>query len=158
MIFHKHKFIYIKTEKTAGTRLKVALSKFCGKDDIITPISSKDEKIRSDFGFLGAQNYVIPFSTYSAADFVRALIRKKRLRFENHCPAAFVKKYIGKEIWDSYFKFSVERNPWDKVISFYYWIVRNQKEPKLSLSEFIEQGRAFDIKGLVFIQLTTESP
>lgn len=23
--------------------------------------------------------------------------------------------------WNNYFKFAVERNPWDKAVSFYYW-------------------------------------
>ena len=38
LISHKHKFIFIKTKKTAGTSIEVYLSKFCGKDDIVTPI------------------------------------------------------------------------------------------------------------------------
>ena len=36
IISHKHKFIFMKTRKTAGTSIQVALSKICGPDDIIT--------------------------------------------------------------------------------------------------------------------------
>ena len=36
IISHKHKFIFFKTRKTAGTSLQIALSEFCGSDDIIT--------------------------------------------------------------------------------------------------------------------------
>ena len=39
ILSHKHKFIFIKTKKTASTSLEIVLSKLCGKDDIITPVS-----------------------------------------------------------------------------------------------------------------------
>ena len=52
IISHKHKFIFIKTKKTAGTRVKVYLSQFCGSDDIITPIfpQEKNHKAKNYFG------------------------------------------------------------------------------------------------------------
>ena len=56
ILSHKHKFIFIKTRKTAGTSIEIALSRFCGKDDIITPISPEDEKIRKKIG-VKPQNY-----------------------------------------------------------------------------------------------------
>ena len=37
IISHKHKFIFIKTRKTAGTSIQEALTKICGDEDIITP-------------------------------------------------------------------------------------------------------------------------
>ena len=46
IISHRHKFIFIKTNKTAGTSIEIALSKFCGGDDVITPISRDDEAMR----------------------------------------------------------------------------------------------------------------
>jgi len=39
ILSHKHKFIFLKTKKTASTSLEIALSKICGKDDIVTPVS-----------------------------------------------------------------------------------------------------------------------
>src|SRR5436190_5044052 len=35
-ISHKHKFIFIKTVKTAGTSIEVFLSQHCGPDDVLT--------------------------------------------------------------------------------------------------------------------------
>ena len=45
IISHRHKFIFIKTEKTAGTSIEIALSKFCGGKDVITPISAAQKSI-----------------------------------------------------------------------------------------------------------------
>ena len=39
---HQHRFIFLKTRKTAGTSVEIALSKVCGPDDIITEISPED--------------------------------------------------------------------------------------------------------------------
>ena len=39
IVSHKYKFIFIKTRKTAGTSIEYNLSKYLGKEDIITPTS-----------------------------------------------------------------------------------------------------------------------
>ena len=36
IISHKHKFIFVRPRKTAGTTMQNVLSKICGEDDIIT--------------------------------------------------------------------------------------------------------------------------
>ncbi|MEO5916778.1 MAG: sulfotransferase family 2 domain-containing protein [Luteolibacter sp.] len=139
IISHRHKFIFLKTTKTAGTSIEIALSKFCGPDDIITPITQEDEKIRRNLGYPGPQNYLAPWWKYGIKDFI-TLIRKKRKKplYYNHIPAAEVRARIGKEIWESYFKFCVERNPWDRAVSFYYW--KNRAEPRAPFSEYIDSN------------------
>lgn len=145
IISHAHQYIFVKTEKTAGTSVEIALSKYCGPDDIITPIIPKDEALRVQLGYRGAQNYLIPFSKYEREDWARLFLRGRRLAFFNHCSASFIRKYIGEEIWNSYYKFSIERNPWDKVVSWYYW--DDRLVPKPPISEFIRCGRANQIRG-----------
>ena len=145
IISHQHKFIFIKTEKTAGTSIEIALSKFCGPDDIITPIGRADDAKRRELGHRGPQNYLIPFSKYSRNDFIRALSAKERLRFYNHAAAGFIKRYLDKDTWRSYFKFAFERNPWDKVLSWYHW--RYRTDPRPSITDFVQSREANIIKG-----------
>ena len=135
IICHTYKFIFLKTEKTAGTSIEIALSKFCGPDYIITPITSEDEEIRKKLGYRGPQNYRFPLSSYTIYELARFLIKRKKKRFLNHISARKAREYIGNEIWDSYYKFCVERNPWDRCVSFYYW--RNRSEPRPAISEYI---------------------
>jgi hypothetical protein len=37
-------------------------------------------------------------------------------------PAAEIRSRVGPEVWDSYYKVAFERNPWDKVVSYYHWV------------------------------------
>lgn len=140
IISHKYKFIFLKTKKTAGTSIEIALSKFCGEEDIITPISPRDERLRSQLGYQGPQNYLYPFSYNEDRKLLKSqILNKKRChRFINHAPARKIKKCIDEGIWQNYYKFCLERNPWDRVVSFYYW--RCRQEPRPTLSEFMELG------------------
>ena len=47
IISHEHKFIFLKTKKTAGTSIELALSQLCGPDDVIPPITDSDEALRA---------------------------------------------------------------------------------------------------------------
>ena len=137
ILSHKYKFIFLKTYKTAGTSIEIALSKFCGDQDIITPISPVDEKTRLGIGYRGPQNYLAPLSDCRLKDLLDLVTKRKRKkRFYNHISARKVKGYIGDKIWKEYYKFCFERNPWDRVISLYYW--RNKSEPRPTIQEFLE--------------------
>lgn len=122
IISHKHKFIFIKTKKTAGTSIEILLSKYCGEDDIITPISDEDELIRKKLKHRTAQNYLIEKDG-------------KTIELYNHMSAEEILNIIGKKIWEEYYTFCFERNPWEKAISFYYY--KSINVHKESFSQFI---------------------
>ncbi len=108
IISHKFKFIYIKNQKTAGTSIEVALSKICGDEDIVThyPLLSIE-------GFK-PRNYE---------------------GFDQHIAASEIIKKIPLEIWNQYYKFTFERNPFDKMVSW-YWDKKRDEQFNKSFQEF----------------------
>ncbi|UCC92608.1 MAG: hypothetical protein JSW25_08060 [Thermoplasmata archaeon] len=135
IVSHKHRFIFIKTRKTAGTSIELYLSRFCGEDDIITPIIPvvPDADYHVPRNWRGLYN---PFP--DVRDAFRMLDGNTRpyglwkmsrrflkgMRFYNHIPAYRTMDRLPKEVWKDYYTFCFERNPWDMMISQYYWITR----------------------------------
>lgn len=119
---HRHRFVFLKTRKTAGTSIEIALSRFCGPEDIVTPISPEDEELRAREGGCGPQNHLTTPSAF------------------NHMGAARVVKIIGADAWADYFTFAVERNPWDVVASSYRFSARRADWDR-SFAEFVRSPR-----------------
>jgi len=147
IISNDYKFIFVKTMKTAGTSIEIALSRFCGPSDIITPISREDEKIRSSLSYRGPQNYLTPFSDSTFREWIKFLLKgERKKRFYNHISAKKINQYIGQTVWDSYYKFCFVRNPWDRLISQYYW--RYKSEPRPTITEFLASNKPLQLKRL----------
>lgn len=136
-------FIFIKTNKTAGTSLEIGLSRFCGPTDVITTIHPDDEALRRALGYPGPQNHMARFWEYRAKDIGRLVLKgERRERFSEHMTASAVRALIGESKWANYFTFCFERNPFDRVISQYYWW--RGKGAKATFDEFLNHGAGTD--------------
>jgi len=133
IISHTHRYIFIKSEKTAGTSIEAALSQHCGDSDMVTPLG--------DYWFNRDERGQWIHSAMNAEGFFQ------------HDPAAEVRRKIPTEVWDKYFKFSIVRNPWDRVVSLFSWEARNKPELRpvrklhhklgVPFDEFAETTRLF---------------
>lgn len=67
----------------------------------------------------------------------RRFLRKRYQVSSTHMTAQQVRDYLGEECWSSYFKFTFERNPFDRIVSFYHWRTHQQSRPP-SFEKFVE--------------------
>lgn len=142
IISHQYKFIFIKTRKTAGTSVEVALSRFCNENDIVTEIG--DEQFRQQQGGQVGKTIYKDWFNYSFKDLVKLLLPNKkpdRILFKSHATASQIKHNVSRKIWNNYFKIAIERNPWDKAISKYYFskgFSQGENSDFPSLSEYLQ--------------------
>lgn len=110
IVSHSRRFIFIKSAKTAGTSLEAALSNFCSGTDVVTPLGdyefNRDETGRWLHRAMNADG------------------------FEQHDWGVTIRDKVGSAVWNEYFKFSIARNPWDRVVSLFTWKARNDPEFK----------------------------
>jgi hypothetical protein len=139
IVSHRFKFIFIKTKKTAGTSIEVFLSQYCGDVDIVTPIYPHVEPHVAR-NYKGLWN-PIPELVESRGNGLRSTLRRllRRTKFNNHMTALAAKNRLPTKVWEDYFKFCVERNPWDKTLSQYH-MMNDREGGTLSFDQYIKRG------------------
>ncbi len=109
LISHRKQFIVTKGKKTAGTSVESFFERYCMPEGSWEPLHRRPEHV-SDAGVIGHRGR-----------------HAKGSRWRNHMAAEEIRNLIGADIWDRYYKFTVVRNPFDKLVSLYYWL-ENRKQ------------------------------
>jgi hypothetical protein len=110
IISHTHRFIFIKSTKTAGTSIEAALSQHCTGDDVVTELGDYKHNRDEDGNWIH-----------------RAM---NSAGFDQEEPARSVRDKLGEQVWNGYFKFSIARNPWDRAVSSFSWHNRRGTKPQ----------------------------
>jgi len=105
LISNRYKFIYLKNFKVAGSSVESFFGQFCIDPAEQTTYSFDDitAKHVSEYGIIGSR--MLPADE----------------TWFNHKNAEDTKREIGDEIFNSYLKFCVVRNPYDCMVSAFYW-------------------------------------
>ncbi|MGK0364729.1 MAG: hypothetical protein ACI85O_001787 [Saprospiraceae bacterium] len=110
LVSHIKKFIFIKTAKTAGTSVESYFEQYCVEPGKWTQAHERNQQV-TDYGMVGGRGSG---------------------RFEvlhAHLSAEKIKLLLPEFQWNEYFKFSVIRNPYDRLVSrFFFNIKRDTPE------------------------------
>lgn len=122
MISHKLRFIFIHIPKTSGNSLSLFLKDFID-NDVIQRSSKMGEK-----------------------QGISILCEKTRMDIK-HANITYYEKTYCEKIND-YFKFTIVRNPYDRILSFYFWSKgkKNQTFDRNEFIKFIKENNSFQYK------------
>jgi len=98
LISESHRFLFVKVQKTAGTSITEYLSPLA-----LHPSASRLNKLASD---------------------LRLVRDWRRHHYRPHAPLRHAESVLPREVFDSLYKFAFVRNPWDRLVSWYAFILQ----------------------------------
>ena len=105
LISHPYRFIYTKTMKTAGTSVEIYFEDACvPRSNDIAREHTTDEIVTAT-GIVGRRG------------------PRRGVTWYNHMRAELIRAQIGETVWNDYFKFCVVRNPFDKLVSYWWFAI-----------------------------------
>jgi hypothetical protein len=125
LISHVSKFIYLKTRKTAGTSVEIYFEPYCMPPKERSGDCHNRTARVSEWGVVGSRG---------SAD----------RPWYNHQPAAEIRELVGGAVWESYYKFCVIRNPFDKVVSHFWHELKPEVREEFRRVDFSTVRGTFD--------------
>jgi hypothetical protein len=119
----RHRFLFVRGRKVAGTSVEIALSTICGPDGIAPPLIAVDERVRQALGGHCGNYGDDPVFELAFVEAIRsaspeqlARIPAPPSRYWPHMSVMEVEAAVGRPL-DDFQLVCVERDPYAKVIS-----------------------------------------
>ena len=113
--------------KVAGTSIEAYFEKYCLDPNINHIVQHQVDSIITKYGIIGNR------------------MEGKKTEYYNHINAKKIKKYIGNDIFNSYFKFCVVRNPYDKMVSLYN-MIKSRRGLNMSFNDLVRKKNCVNYK------------
>ena len=104
--------------KVAGSSIEVALTPHCGLEDILTGTSYIEELGPGSLSYLSQNNLGVVEMNWVS---VKNNITMEPIFSSHITPGELEERYKGWGKVKDYLKFSIVRNPWDVLVSYFWW-------------------------------------
>ena len=131
LVSHIYNFIYIKNIKVAGSSVESFFGKYCQDPSKKYHYNDKIDESIDKFGIIGSR-----------------LTQNKKI-WHPHKSATLIKRDLDANIFNKYIKFCVIRNPYDKMVSRYFWDKSTEK--------FIDYAKHTNVSNLYFHSIDGKS-
>ncbi len=128
--------------KCAGSSVELALIPCCGDEDIITGSAYENELLESNFLYMPKNNLKMISEADANGNDVKAV---EPIYHTHTTPKVLKQKEVSYEKISNYYHFSIVRNPFDAIVSYFWWTFYGPDIAKLRLVE--------DEKGSMRIQI-----
>jgi hypothetical protein len=115
LLSHTYRFIFLKTVKTASTTTEIFFEKYCLPKDFTYKEEHYRRAIITDCGIVGSRGH-------------------NNDEYYNHMDCNTIENKIGSKVYNEYFKFANIRNPFDIVVSEYFFFCESDK---ISFEEYV---------------------
>src|SRR5262245_35130819 len=126
LVSHLKRFIYLKTKKTAGTSIEIYFEPYCVEAVAYAGARHATAAAISDSGTVGARG---PDERHPI--------------WHKHMQTTRTRELLRAQHWRSYFKFCAIRNPFDKVVSHFWFALPEYVRAASSVAPFEEVRSAF---------------
>jgi len=141
IISFKYKFIFVKPHKAAGSSIESYLHQYLTDRDILA--STEDHKGINCWGDFDKEG----LDYYFGEKYLKKKIEFK-LKYFAHMPIWLIKERlkpisskINYDIFKNFYKFGVIRNPFDTIVSYYYWrnSIKNKNSKPITFKETLKE-------------------
>lgn len=123
LVSHKYRFIYIKNKKVAGSSVESFFGQYCINPKKNYSFNDSIDEHIDRFGIIGSR------------------LQGKFTKWQSHKKAKQIKNDLGEKKFNEYLKFCVIRNPYDKMVSQYFY-----QKSKLSFKNFVKENNVNNLK------------